>query len=282
MASRDACLLIKGFYSGSMPVAPTPYYGANGASTRFYDLVTAADPALSGDVALYASLVPAGAKILELGTGTGRVAIALAEQGFCVTGIDIAPAMLSQAEAKAGTLAPAAAARLRFVRGDLTALSLPDRFDAIFATYFTLAHLPPATSWKRALAGMARHLHPGGLIALHLPIAEQMAAPPPPPDRPVLHQPLDGGQQLTLFVAGKTARSDRMTLLLDYVVQDAVGAEVARSRESLTYFMADPGPYAERAGFARARAPIPLGKSGHIHIFEKPRSSGKSGADDGT
>jgi SAM-dependent methyltransferase len=260
----------------------TSYYAANGASTLYYDFVTAADSALAGDIDIYASLVQAGARILELGTGTGRVAIALAERGFPVTGLDIAPAMLVQAETKTKALPPDVAARLRFVRGDLTALALAERYDAIFATYFTLAHLPPATSWKRALTGMARHLVPGGSIALHLPIAAQMSAPPPPPDRPVFRQPLGGGSELTLYVVGKEARPGRMTLLLDYVVRDSSAVEISRSRESLTYFMADPAPFAERAGFVRTRDPIPLGKSGHIHIFEKSPISGKNGADDGT
>lgn len=252
-----------------MSAAPNPYYATDSGSALYYDLVTAADTSLAGDIAIYAELAGRRASILELGTGTGRVAIGLAERGYDVTGIDIAPTMLRQAEAKQRALPAHVAARLRFVRGDLTALALGRHFDAIFVPYFTLAHLQPATSWRRAFAGIARHLAPGGIVALHLPVADQMAAPPPPPDRPVFGATIDGDRMLTLFVAGKTfPKPDRMTLSLDYVVATRSGTRVSRSREVLTYFAADPIPYAERAGLRSSRAPIPLGKSGMIHIFE--------------
>ena len=181
-------------------VAIKPYYAAGASSTTFYDLVTDADPSLAGDVDLYAQLAGEGRRVLELGTGTGRVAIGLAERGFAVVGLDLAPAMLAQAEAKRADLPADIAARLTFVRGDLTSLALDRRFDAIFAPYFTLAHVQPSSGWKRAFAGIARHLAPGGVVGLHLPIAEKMAATPPPPDRPVVRHSLDDGRALTIYV----------------------------------------------------------------------------------
>lgn len=263
-----------------MPAAPKPYYAAGGASTRFYDLVTAADPALRDDIDAYARIAGARRTVLELGAGTGRVAIALAERGFHVTGLDLAPAMLAQAAAKQAALAEDIAARVQFVRGDMTALALGRRFDAIFATYFTLAHLPQAR-WKRALAGMARHLAPGGIVGLHLPIAERMAESPPPPDAPVFRHALDGGDALTLYVAGKShdAGSARMDLMLDYAVTDAAGRERSRTRERLTYYAADPLEPAQAAGLESAGAAIAVGASGFIHLF---RHKGENGADDGT
>ena len=89
-----------------MPAAPKPYYAAGGASTRFYDLVTAADPALRDDIDAYARIAGARRTVLELGAGTGRVAIALAARGFHVTGLDLAPAMLAQAGPVFGTDVP--------------------------------------------------------------------------------------------------------------------------------------------------------------------------------
>ena len=247
-----------------------PYYSAGACSTTFYDLVTEADPSLAGDVDIYAELAGGGRTVLELGAGTGRVAIALAERGFDVVGLDLAPAMLAQAEAKRAALPADVAARLAFVRGDLTAMALGRTFDAIFAPYFTLAHLQPATAWKRAFAGIARHLSPGGIVGLHLPITEKMGATPPPPDRPVIQHELDEGCRLTIYVASQDmdARLGRMDLALDYVVTDAAGREDSRSRERFTYFAADPIPFAERAGLREARAPIALGNAGFVHVFQ--------------
>ena len=95
--------------------AVRPYYAAEGASALHYDLVNAGDPSLVGDVDIYAALAPAGASILELGAGTGRVAIPLAERGFTVTGLDIAPVMArpGRGEARAAARRRGRAAALR-------------------------------------------------------------------------------------------------------------------------------------------------------------------------
>lgn len=247
-----------------------PYYASGGASALHYDLVTAEDAALAGDIDIYAGLVPAGGAVLELGCGTGRVAIPLAERGFAVTGLDIAPSMLAQAEAKRAGLPAEVAARLRFVRGDLRSLALGREFDAILVTYYTLAHLQPSVAWKQAIAGMARHLAPGGRIALHLPDPVMMARTPPVPDLPVFRQPLDDGGFLTLYVFSQqmNERTGRLDLVMDYVHHRQDGAELGRSRERYTLFHGDPAPYAAQAGLRPVGPVEPVGKAGSIRCFE--------------
>lgn len=95
------------------------YYSDKAASTAFYDVLTAADRSLDGDLDLYASLAAPGGSILELGSGAGRVAQALAARGHVVTGLEFAPSMIALAEAKRAT-APAEVWRLRYLRGDIT------------------------------------------------------------------------------------------------------------------------------------------------------------------
>lgn len=247
-----------------------PYYAADTASARHYDLITAADRSIDGDIDLYAGLTPAGGSILELGAGTGRVAIPLAERGFEVTGLDIAAPMLAQAEAKRERLPADVAARLRFVRGDLRSLALGRRFDAIIATFYTLAHLQPSVAWKQAFAGMARHLAPGGVIGLHLPDPEKMGGPAPRSDAPVMRRMTDDGSYLTLFVARQAmnAKTGRFDLLLDYVSHAPDGRELKRSRELYSLFHGDPGPYAAQAGLRRRGDAIPIGGTGSIVCFE--------------
>lgn len=101
-----------------------PYYSDKGLAATFYDLTTAADRGLEGDVDLYAGLAPAGGSVLELGAGTGRVSLALAERGLRVLGIGLAPTMLVQAQAKLAEAPPEIAGRVRFRRGDMAALNL--------------------------------------------------------------------------------------------------------------------------------------------------------------
>ena len=68
-----------------------------GIAVQTYDLfVTSA--ATAGDTQFYCDCARRfGGEVLELGVGTARVAIALAEAGYNVTGLDLSPAMLERA-----------------------------------------------------------------------------------------------------------------------------------------------------------------------------------------
>lgn len=248
-----------------------PYYADKGASTAFYDVVTEADQALLGDLEIYANLTPPKGSVLEIGAGTGRISIGLAHHGFDVVGLDIAPAMLTQAQAKRAQLDPIVADRLRLVRGDMTSFSLGQRFDAIFATFYTLAHVPPGAAWRNTFNCVSKHLKPGGVAAFHLPVAAKMSAEAPSPNVPVFRRDLEDGRVLTLYVASQTMRADigRMDLCVDYVLSR--GGSEQRHRERLTLYDGDPGPFAEQAGLVAERAPIPLGGVGLIHVFRAAR-----------
>jgi SAM-dependent methyltransferase len=249
-----------------------PYYSERGLSAAFYDTVTAADPRLPGDVEVYAGLAPAGGAILELGAGTGRLAFALAEHGFSVIGIEIAPAMLAQAKAKRTELEPAIAARVEFKRGDMTALDLKRTFDLVVCPYFTLAHVPRGAAWRNTFATAARHLMPGGLAAFHLPLLEKMSNPPPiNPDLPVLDQPAPSGGRLQLYIRERGFREDlgRLDQVIEYIELDARGQVLRQSLERLTYYLTDPVPLAASEGLAPDCEPLAFGEVGEIWVFRK-------------
>lgn len=98
-----------------------------------------------------------GRRILDVGTGTGRAAIALARRGARVTGMDASPEMLQvarrrAAEAGVGDGAEATAG-VTFVRGDAHGLDFPDRsFDAVVCLR-VLMHTP---DWRASLAELCR------------------------------------------------------------------------------------------------------------------------------
>lgn len=106
-----------------------------------------------------------GIDILELGAGTGRVAIPLAEDGHRVTAIDRMPSMLELLAAK--IVDHRAGARVEPVLGDICAMPLPAaRFDLVIAPFNVLMHL---YRWQDLLAcfrEVARVLRPGGSFAL--------------------------------------------------------------------------------------------------------------------
>jgi len=76
--------------------------GTSGAdyAARFAKLA-AAGADMHGEATFCAALVPPGARVLDAGCGTGRVAIRLAEQGFRVVGLDVDDSMLAVARAQA-------------------------------------------------------------------------------------------------------------------------------------------------------------------------------------
>ncbi|MFP5319182.1 MAG: class I SAM-dependent DNA methyltransferase [Acidimicrobiia bacterium] len=130
-----------------------------------YDDAHAARFAEAGMVATaLLGLLPAGAggRILELGVGTGRLAIPLAATGAEVWGIDASEPMLARLRAKPE------AARVHAVAGDFTA---PDEvvegpFDLAFVAFNTLFELATQDAQLRCLAGAARLLSPGGVFVV--------------------------------------------------------------------------------------------------------------------
>jgi ubiquinone/menaquinone biosynthesis C-methylase UbiE len=90
-----------------------------------------------------------GRRVLDVGTGTGRAAIALAKRGAIVTGMDASAEMLQVARRRASE----AGADVTFVRGDAHALEFPDRgFDAVVCLR-VLMHTP---DWRASLRELCR------------------------------------------------------------------------------------------------------------------------------
>jgi len=91
----------------------------------------------------------AGRTVLDVGTGTGRAAIALAARGAHVTGVDASAEMLVVAERRAKE----AGVGVTFVTGDAHGLAFPDRsFDAVVCLR-VLMHTP---DWQRSLGELCR------------------------------------------------------------------------------------------------------------------------------
>lgn len=90
-----------------------------------------------------------GRRILDVGTGTGRAAIALARRGAVVTGVDASAEMLHVAERRAAE----AGVAVTFTRGDAHGLDFPDRsFDAVVCLR-VLMHTP---DWRASLGELCR------------------------------------------------------------------------------------------------------------------------------
>jgi len=93
--------------------------------------------------------------VLDAGCGTGRVAIELERRGYSVTGVDVDPAMLARARAKAP--------ELPWIEADLAGLDLGRTFDVVVAAGNVMIYLAPGSEGQ-VLLSLARHLRLGGLM----------------------------------------------------------------------------------------------------------------------
>ena len=164
-------------YDPSATALPAPSPAEAVALARLYDLDLAQDP---GDLDLYLALAGrTGGPILELATGTGRLAVPLAAQGHIVTGVDIDPAMLARARARVEAIGGGAVAGLRFVIGDARSVRLPDagRYELAFLALNSLFIMGNRADQQAVIATLAAHLAPGGLavVDVWLPDADDLA-----------------------------------------------------------------------------------------------------------
>ena len=145
-----------------------PFYALDGLQVAIYDAMSADVPG-GDDIAFFRSLAEqTGGPALELGCGTGRVAIPLVEAGFEVTGIDRSAAMLARARRKAGSLPPEAAGRIRFVEGDFEDAVAGEAFGLIFAAFRVFMFVLEPDDQLRTLAALRDQLRPGGTLAINV------------------------------------------------------------------------------------------------------------------
>ena len=97
--------------------------------------------------------------VLELGIGTGRVALPLAERGVEVHGVDGSQAMIAQLRAKPG------GDDIPVSIGDFSDVPADGPFALIFVAAGTFFELPSQEAQVRCFANVARRLRPGGLFA---------------------------------------------------------------------------------------------------------------------
>ena len=155
----------------------------------------------------------AGGPVLELGVGTGRVALPLAARGVAVHGIDASRAMLDRLRAKPGADA------VGLSLGDFADVAVDGSFSVVVATYNTFFSLITEEDQRRCLANAARRLRRGGAVVIEgfVPDPDAPTADVTPKvveaDRVVLHVTvLDPtaqtlrGQHVTLSAAGVELR----------------------------------------------------------------------------
>ncbi len=133
-----------------------------GPASKFYDLF-----ASHRDVDFYRNLaLRCGDTALELGVGTGRVAIQIARAGVLTWGIDGSKHMLKEAVKKLGVETPSVRDRVRLILGDIRAFHLKHRFPLVYMPSATFEHMTTHRDQNRCLECIGRVLDADGTLAL--------------------------------------------------------------------------------------------------------------------
>jgi SAM-dependent methyltransferase len=103
-----------------------------------------------------------GGPVLELGIGTGRIAIPLAERGVQVHGIDLSEAMVARLQAKPG------GDRIPVVIGDFATTKVDATFTLAYLVYNTIQNLTTQDEQVACFENVAAHLEPGGCFVIEV------------------------------------------------------------------------------------------------------------------
>ncbi len=134
----------------------------------YYDLEHAR---YQDDIDLYLNYAAVcGSPVLEIGCGTGRLLLPLAQQGFQLVGVDLSPAML--ARARQSLEEQKMLSQVELVEANAQTLQLSQRFRLAFVGLNSFAHFTTRDAQRAVLAALHAHLLPGGLLILDLPYGD--------------------------------------------------------------------------------------------------------------
>lgn len=131
-------------YEGTGPGAITP----DGCAVELYSRLS-----IGQEPEIIAAAVPAGARILELGSGVGRMTHPLLERGFTVTAVDESAEMLERVKGA------------RTICSPIENLDLGETFDVVMLASF-LVHAGDAEVRRGLLRTCVRHVAPGGCVLI--------------------------------------------------------------------------------------------------------------------
>jgi len=113
-----------------------------------------------------------GGRALELGIGTGRVALPLASRGVTVHGIDLSRAMVARLRAKPGGEA------VGVTIGDFATTKVDGTFSIAYLVFNTIMNLTTQAAQVACFRNVAAHLEPGGCFLIEVLVPELRKLPP--------------------------------------------------------------------------------------------------------
>lgn len=113
-----------------------------------------------------------GGRALELGIGTGRVALPLAQRGVPVHGIDMSEAMVARLRAKPG------GEDIGLTIGDFSTTIVEGSFSLAYLVFNTISNLTTQAAQVACFRNVAAHLEPGGRFVVEVAVPDLRRLPP--------------------------------------------------------------------------------------------------------
>jgi SAM-dependent methyltransferase len=151
---------------------PEDYFGEHVAARYDESAADMFDPAKVGPVVEFLAELASDGSALELGIGTGRIALPLAQRGIRVHGIDLSEAMVAQLRAKPG------ANKIDVTIGDFATTTVERRFSVAYLVFNTIMNLTSQDEQVACFQNVAAHLQPGGCFVIEVGIPDLQRLPP--------------------------------------------------------------------------------------------------------
>jgi SAM-dependent methyltransferase len=130
------------------------------------------EPGVVGAVVDVLAELAAGGRALELGIGTGRIALPLAARGVPVHGIDLSRAMVARLREKPGGNA------IGVTIGDFATAQVDGSFRVAYLVFNTIMNLTTQEAQVACFRNVAAHLEPGGCFAIEVMVPDLRRLPP--------------------------------------------------------------------------------------------------------
>jgi SAM-dependent methyltransferase len=156
---------------------PEDYFGERVAE-RYDEWDAASVPAVVDPIVDLLAGLAGGGPALELGIGTGRIAVPLAARGIRVQGIDLSAAMVARLRAKPGAEAIAVSI------GDFATTRVDGTFSLAYLVINTIMNLTSQDEQVACFRNAAAHLRPGGCFVIEVGVPQLQRLPPGETFRP--------------------------------------------------------------------------------------------------
>jgi len=151
---------------------PDGCFGERVAATYDESAADMFQPGVVDAAADFLAGLAGGGRALELGIGTGRIALPLARRGVPVHGIDLSGAMVARLRAKPGGDA------IGVTIGDFATTTADGTFSVAYLVFNTIMNLTTQGAQVACFRNVAAHLEPGGCFVIEVHVPELRRLPP--------------------------------------------------------------------------------------------------------